>query len=145
MSSDNIHYFFQELIKNIITLSSPAEKQIYIIGIGHTGDEMVIDFDTFYSGHKNHYLELGLLTLEQLRSLENFNEFLDEKCVNKSGEFFMSRSELKLNKTWDEIRCEAKKLLILLNKDQMDIEVKRDVKGNVEHTRTKLISKDRIP
>jgi hypothetical protein len=139
MRQDLIQYHFEELIKTIITLSSPAERQIFIIGIGHTGDEMVIDFDTHYKEHIDHYLSTGLLTLEHANSLKQYDDFLSERCAGQPVEFFLDQLELKTNSIWAEIRIESKKLLKALNKEHLGLEVWREVNGEIEHTKTKLI------
>ena len=140
MDKGVIQYHFEELIKTLITLSSSADRQIYIIGMGHTGVEMVNDFDAYYRDFINHYLELGFLTLEQSKSLNKFNEYLDGICNSQSDGFFYDRLEVKTNVIWEEIRTESKKLLMILNKDHLDIEVIREIKDNIEITKMKLIN-----
>ncbi|KOR90383.1 hypothetical protein [Paenibacillus solani] len=142
MEQEFIQYHFEELIKTIITLSSPADRQIYIIDIGHTGDEMVIDFDTHYKDLLVYYLNTGLLTSEQAKSLKRYDDFLNQKCAGQPVEFFLDRLELKTNNIWEEIRNESKKLLKTLDKEDLVLEVWREVNGDIEHTKTKLIRSD---
>ncbi|WP_059053618.1 hypothetical protein [Paenibacillus senegalimassiliensis] len=142
MNKELIMYHFEEFIKALITLSLSAEKQIHIIGIGHTGDEMVIDFDTFYRDHIDSYIKEGLISTKQAVLLEAFDNFLEVQSLNQPPEFFLDRKILKESQVWEDIRIETKKLLRALNRADWDIRVHRRVDGNVEHTKTEIIKKD---
>ncbi|MNP51860.1 hypothetical protein D3C76_1462100 [compost metagenome] len=142
MTEEIIHYHFEELIKTIVTLSQTAEKQMYIMGFGHVGDEMVIDFEAHFSDHISIYLETGLITLEHFKYLNDYNDYLDRKLEGQTAKFFIDRQELMTNSIWEEIRLESKKLLKLLDRADLDIEVFREVHGNIEWTKTKLINKN---
>lgn len=48
IDSNLIYWKYGELIKNLITLSSQAEKQVEVIGHGAVCDEMAEDFDTYF-------------------------------------------------------------------------------------------------
>lgn len=139
MDKNIVLYHFDELIKTLITLSSSAEKQKYIMGYGHVGDEMIIDFDSHFIGMANHYVETGLLTDNEIKKLEEYDRFLSEKCNREEVDFFTDIDELKNNSLWEEFRTETSKLLKSLNKDNLDIEVTREVDKNIEWTKTKLI------
>lgn len=67
------------------------------------------------------------------------DRFLSEKCNREEVDFFTDIDELKNNSAWEEIRTETSKLLKCLNKDNLDIEVTREVDKNIEWTKTKLI------
>jgi len=142
MNKELIMYHFEEFIKALITLSLPAEKQIHIIGIGHTGDEMVIDFDTFYREHIDYYIKEGLISTKQAVLSEAFDNFLEAQCLNQPPEFFLDRKVLKESQVWEDIRIETKKLLLELDRADWDIRVHRRVDGNIEHTKTEIIKKD---
>lgn len=82
MDKEIVQYHYDELIKSLVTLASPAEKQKYIMGYGHVGDGMIIEFESHY--------KLGFFT-----------------------DFF-------------------------LDKDNLDIEITREVEDNIEWTRNRL-------
>lgn len=46
---ETVYWKFNELIKLLITLSLPSNKQKEIMGYGAVTDEMAIDFETYYT------------------------------------------------------------------------------------------------
>lgn len=140
MDKEIIQYHFDELLKTLIILSSPAEKQKYIMGFGNVGEDMLVDFDSHFNGDMgNHYVETGLLSVNQVKKLEEYDRFIDKKCKGQTTDVFTNFDELKNNSIWEEIRTETDILLKYLTKDKMDIEVKRKMDKNIEWTKTKLI------
>jgi len=47
-----MQYHYEELIKTLIILSSPSEKQIEMMGHGCVGDEMLMEFEWHYRDQK---------------------------------------------------------------------------------------------
>ncbi|MDQ0913888.1 hypothetical protein [Paenibacillus sp. V4I5] len=140
MEEKMVLYHFEELIKTLITLSFSAEKQKFIIGIGNVADELVIDFDTHFNEKLAIlYIEIGMLSTNDIMKLNEYNKVLNEKCFSQEADFFTDFEELIINPVWEEIRYESSRLLKSLNKDNLDIEVTREVTNNVEWTKTKLI------
>lgn len=142
MDKEIIQYHFDELLKTLIILSSPAEKQKYIMGFGNVGEDMLVDFDSHFNGvMANHYVETGFLSINEVKRLEEYDSFLDKKCNGQTTDVFINFDELKNNLVWKEIRTETFKLLKYLTKDNLDIEVTREIDKNIEWTKTKLIKK----
>lgn len=139
MDKEIVQYHYDELIKSLVTLASPAEKQKYIMGYGHVGDGMIIEFESHYNlGMAEYYQNLGIFSDNQLQRLDDYDKFLDEKCDKQELEFFTDFNQLKSNAIWEEIRDETSKLLRFLDKDNLDIEITREVEDNIELTRTRL-------
>ena len=140
MNNEMIQYHFEELIKTLITLASSADRQIEIMGYGFVGDDMLIDFETHYE-HSEFYLNHGLVSENQFKSINEFNDLLDIWLESQSDDFTLDPYELHNNKVWEDIRLEAKKLLEILEMDHLDLTFTRKTDGNLEWTKTKLINK----
>ncbi|GGA16717.1 hypothetical protein GCM10008018_71440 [Paenibacillus marchantiophytorum] len=139
MEKDIVQYHYDELIKSLVTLSSPAEKQKYIMGYGHVGDDMIIEFENHYNlGMADYYFDIGLFTDNQLQKIDDYDKFLDEKSGEQELDFFTDFDQLNSNPIWEEIRVETSKLLRFFDKDNLDIEVTREVDNKIELTRTRL-------
>ncbi|HHY72089.1 MAG TPA: hypothetical protein GX497_02450 [Bacillus bacterium] len=142
MDKEIIQYHFDELLKTLIILSSPAEKQKDIMGFGNVGEDMLVDFESHFNGViANHYVETGFLSANEIKKLEEYDRFLDKKCNGQVIEVFTNFDKLKNNSVWEEIRTETFKLLKYISKDNLDIEITREIDKNLEWTITKLIKK----
>jgi hypothetical protein len=142
MDKEIIQYHFDELLKTLIILFSPAEKQKYIMGFGNVGEDMLIDFDSNFNGvMAYHYVENGFLSGNEVKKIEEYDRFLDKKCNGQTTDVFTNFDELKNTSVWKEVRPETFKLLKYLTKDNLDIEVTREIDKNIEWTKTKLIKK----
>ena len=112
---------------SIITLASPAEKQIEIIGIGITGDEMLIDFDSSLTWVKDNYVNNGYFSEKNIKKLNEFDKYLDEVIKGQKEDFFVDNNELINNPIWEEIREKAKALLKDLEMSNLDITLDRTI------------------
>lgn len=122
-----VRWKFGELIKNLITLSSSAERQAEIIGIGATCDEMVMDFETYFTLEYQNYLDSGLLTISQVEELKELDKYFDDRSGDKSPEFwddFLLETSLE----WKNVRQKAKTILKTLNMLDLTIEYDRTEK-----------------
>jgi len=124
---DITKYWCEELIMSIITLASPAEKQIEIIGIGITGDEMLIDFDSSLTWVKDNYVNNGYFSEKNIKKLNEFDKYLDEVIKGQKEDFFVDNNELINNPIWEEIREKAKALLKDLEMSNLDITLDRTI------------------
>ncbi len=146
---EGAQYNFEELIKNLITLSSPAEKQKYIMGFGAIADEMAEDFDTRYTLAKQQYIDRSWLTNEQIHELDNLDKFMDDRSGNKNPDFW-DDDNLQDHPDWQYIRAKSRDILKMLDKDDLDVEIERTTeqgksdKGKplvIERTFAKLVKK----
>lgn len=127
-NDDNlVRWKFGELIKNLVTLSSSAERQVEIIGIGATCDEMVIDFDTYFTLEYQRYLDSGLLTYSQTEKLRELDKYFEERSVDKSPDFW---DDFLLNTSpdWQAVRKMAKSILEMLEMQDLIIDFERTEK-----------------
>lgn len=144
---ENLAYWkFGELIKNLITLSSDAPRQIELIGYGAVADEMALDFDTYYTLSYEKYMDFQLLTIEQKTELDELDKYLEDRSGDKSPEFW-DDFKLDINPDWNWVRLKAKNILKLLKMSNLSIDFVRTEKydnfGNLtmQTTKTRLINK----
>jgi hypothetical protein len=121
----NLAYWkFSELIKNLITLSSDAPKQIELIGYGAVADEMAIDFETYYSLSYQSYLDFKLLTIDQKIELDELDKYLEDRSGDKNPDFW-NDFKIDLNPDWNWVRLKAKNILGLLKMDSLSVDFDR--------------------
>lgn len=138
------HWKFSELIKNLITLSSDAPRQIELIGYGAVAEEMATDFDTYYTLSYQSYIDFKLLTNDQKTELDELDKYLEDRSGDKSPGFW-DDFILDIHPDWNWIRLKAKSILGLLNMDDLSIDFDRtekfDNSGNLtmQTTKTRLI------
>lgn len=126
---------FCELIKNLLTLSSDADRQCEIIGIGAVCDEMAVDFETYFSHSYKLYLEHHLLTPEQMEALQDLDAFFEAR----SGSDFWDDFLLDTHPDWQAVRQKAKAILKLLGMQDLAIEFDREEKHEMTALGEKLI------
>ncbi len=127
-NEDNlVRWKFGELIKNLITLSSSANRQSDIIGIGAICDEMAINFETYFTLSYKNYLDNELLTIDQIEALKELDTFFDERSGDKSPEFW-DDFLLDTNPEWQIVRQKAKIILELIGMLFLTIEFDREEK-----------------
>lgn len=112
---------FGELIKNLIIISSDADTQRYIIGIGTAPDEMALDFDSYFTLSYNQYLDNRLLIKDAFDELMLLNDIFERYSVDKSSDFW-DDSLLDTNNDWSIVRNKAKRILEIMGWDNLDIE-----------------------
>lgn len=112
---------FGELVKNLITIASNADKQIYIIGMGLVTDEMALDFESYFTLSYKQYLNLQLLNKEAFNELLLLDNFFEERSGDKDPDFW-DESLLGTNNDWNIVRQKAKSILLFMGMDNLDIE-----------------------
>ncbi|GEM_PF-2128244 len=138
-NDDNlIRWKFGELIKNLVTLSSQAERQAEIIGIGATCDEMAIDFDTYFTLEYHGYLKSGLLTSSQVEKLKELDKYFEKRSGDKSPDFW-DDFLLETSSEWQDVREMAKSILETLNMQDFTIEFYRTEKYEKTNKGKRLI------
>lgn len=128
MDVNTLIYFYEELIISLVVLSLPGERQCEITGIGCVGDEILIDFETYYTHVKNEYIEYNLLNLEEIKLLNNFEVYL-KKFDNLDEDFYWDRDQIINHLLWQELRIEAKSLLSRLFNVSYDVIIKREIQS----------------
>ena len=141
-----VRWKFGELIKNLVTLSSSAERQAEIIGIGATCDEMAIDFDTYFTLEYQNYLDSGLLTISQVEKLKELDKYFEDRSGDKSPDFW-DDFLLETNPEWQYVRRMAKNILEALNMIDLTIEFDRTEKYEItrltmQTTKTRLVKQN---
>ncbi len=149
--SDTLSWQFEELVKTLLTLSSPAEKQREICGISCPGDDMANDFDSYYTLCKSQYIDRGYLTSLQIEALDKLDKFLEDRSGQQYEEFWCNSTSLDQHKDWETIRELAKNCLDVLGKTDFDIVVEHtfehDVSNDgkevtIQHTKTQSVPKN---
>lgn len=117
-------YKFAELIKNLITLSSNAERQIEIIGYGAVCDEMAEDFHTYFTLSFNSYVEYGLIETDQVVKLTDLDVFLEQRSGDKSLEFWDDLT-LATDPEWNLVRQMSFSILKSMGMDGFSLKFDR--------------------
>lgn len=122
---------FKELIKNLIILSLPVKEQLDIMGYGCIGDEMAIDFGTYYSDRINEYIRNNIIDKEQKKYIDKIEDFFNERGgKDEYMGFWLDNEELSTNSDWDKIRDMAKECLKVLKKDHLALKASIENKSN---------------
>lgn len=129
---------FCELIKTLITLSSNVEKQNEIIGYGAVCDEMVIDFESYFTLTVDQYRNFNLLTEPQLKKLEELDQFFENRSGDKSPDFW-DDFLLATSNEWELVRHKAKDILKLMEMEDFQLEIEREEKFKETNKGKKLI------
>lgn len=143
-----VESYFQELIKAIISLSLPAEKQREIHGFGFAGEEMVQEFRNLFLPFKDLYHEHRIVNDGQMPFLETLNTLLEEKAASEPEEFW---DQLESAGEWNRIRNMAIESLSALGKGHLTLNITkmsvsvptksgRDV--TIQQTTTELVEKE---
>lgn len=147
--SNLIFWKFGEFIKTLITLSSDAKRQAEIIGVGAVCEEMVADFDSYFTLSCQTYIDKHLLTEYQAKKLKELDDHLNERGGGKTPDFW-DDSLLDTNPNWLIVRQKAKTILELLGMQDLTIEFDREEKYEttddgkrlaIQTTKTRLIRK----
>jgi hypothetical protein len=142
MEIETLSYFYEELIISLVVLSLSGERQCEITGVGCVGDEILIDFETYYSNVKKEYIEYNFFNLDEIKILDDFDTYL-KKFDNLDDDFYWDRDQIKNHPLWEELRVEAKSLINILFDVSYDVIIERDTKSLdgkfIEYTRRKLV------
>jgi len=123
LTEDNlIKWHFDELLKTLITLSSPADRQAEIMGFGNANSEMVEDFVWHYIETKDDLTTELILIEPQTIVLDNITKLID-KHSGKPEDNFWNPEQLKTHSDWTTIRKIATEVLILLGKDNLQLKI----------------------
>ncbi|WP_433832813.1 hypothetical protein [Flavobacterium anhuiense] len=141
----NLAYWkFAELIKTLITLSSDAERQSEIIGYGLVCDEMVEDFELYFTLAVELYKRFNLLTDFQIEKLSELEYYFDSRSGVRLLDFW-NDSLLETSEEWQIFRQMAKNILELLGMQNLKIEFERKESINqkiiVQSTKIRLVKK----
>jgi len=122
--TNNLLWQFNELIKNLISMSMPLEKQIDFYGLGVTADEMLEDFNSYYSLNKSRFFEKGLINEEIKASLEDIDNLTDKWTSEKDEDFWFEME--KHENDWNILREMAKSTLKKMELDNLTVMVKHE-------------------
>jgi len=145
MEINTIFYLYEELIISLVVLSLPGERQCEITGIGCVGDEILIDFESYYTHVKKQYIEYSIFNSEEIKLLDNFELYL-KKFNNLYEDFYWDRNQIINHPLWQELRVETRSLLSTLFDVSYDVVIKRETQSIggklIECTKRKLIETD---
>lgn len=124
---NNLKNEFNSLIKTLILLKSPYEEQIEYSGnLIPFGEDVVGDFEAFYCLPKKDFVAEKFLNKEQIKKLDELDNFLTEKSYNESDDFWTDYSILKSHPDWEIIRKLARECLGILEKENLYLEIKKE-------------------
>lgn len=125
IDSNLVCWKFAELIKSLVTLSESAGRQMEIIGIGATCDEMALDFDNYFTLEFETYFNNGLLTVGQISMLKDLDAYFDERSGDKSPDFW-DDFLLETNPEWEVVRLKARSILADIGMQDLTLEFDRE-------------------
>lgn len=106
MALDNI---FENLQITVVILSLPAEEQIKAMFGGKVGDELLVDFETYYCENRERLTTAGRLTPREAEVLEELNAaFPTEGQDSLEVGFYADQQHLFTHPLWEVIRNKAK-------------------------------------
>jgi len=144
MNKSMIDYLYSELIITLVVFSLPGKRQCEITGFGCVGEEILIDFENYYTEKKEVYIENGLLNPRQIEQLDQFSVYL-EQFNGRNDDFYWDHEVIANHPLWENLRTESAKLLEDLFDVEYDVEIKltRKIKNGhmIEHLERKLVKK----
>ena len=150
VDTNQVTWNYWEFIKNLVTLSSPADQQREIIGFGAAADEMAIDFESYFTLNSQRYLDHKLLTEDQVTKLNTLDKFFDERSGDKMPEFWDDEI-LDSHPDWATVRKISQEILEHMEYGDLEIDIERTTeysksnKGEslmMESTKTRLKKKN---
>lgn len=111
---------YQQTLKLLVLLSSPATLQREAHGIGHAEEELAIDLEFHFTEHKKNMMQTELLNAEQLNLIEEIEHILTQKSSDQDETFWHG---LEGHPDWQTIRVLASTALIALGKENLTIKV----------------------
>jgi len=141
---------YGELVKALITLSSDANRQKELIGVGAVADEMAEDLNNYFTESCKQLKENRLLTDDLIIHLQKLDQFLDDRSGDRMHDFW-DDSKLESHPDWSIVRQMAKDVLVSMKMDHLDIDFDRTEKYKttnsgqqlvMQSTRTKLVNKE---
>ncbi|RVU00342.1 hypothetical protein EOD41_12730 [Mucilaginibacter limnophilus] len=121
---EGVYWKFDELVKNLIILSSTAERQKELMGHGCVADEMAEDFHSYFTLSKQEYLDAGLINQQQFDRLNELDQLLDNYSGDQNPDFWDDQ-QLSSNEDWKVLRKIARDILELLGKSDLEISYER--------------------
>ena len=140
----NLDWQYEQLLITLIALKSKPKRQREIYGFGHTEDEMVNDFDSYFTLRRKKLIEYGYIEKSIEEKLLVLDKFITLKSEEENEDFW---EELETHQDWETIRGMAKEILKEMGKNNLDIEVNHqneyDAEGNItmQRTESKIIEK----
>ena len=121
-------------------MKSSLKEQENFYGIGATADEMLEDFNSYYTLNKTRLLERKLINRESKGLLDQIDNLTD-KWTNEKDEDFWFEME-KYDAEWNELRQKAKLTLEMMNRGNLIAVVNHenefDKNGNITSQKTNV-------
>jgi hypothetical protein len=142
-----VQELFDGLLKHLIILSLPADYQKEYMGFGLTGDELALDFDTYYTLHKEQYLKEEFINQEQKIMLDALESFFEVRSGEHNEDFWEG---VNSHSDWGTVRTMAKDCIDALGKQDYGIKVRYEYdktyfdgqeQRNMHSTKTELVKK----
>ena len=129
---------YTEFLKVLVVLSLSFEEQKKLYGSGNLGDELVIDFESYYVLKKESYVKAGFLKKEEVSIIDKLDEFIEWKTDEADNSFWLNTR----HSDWDKIRALAKDALVKLGLEKLEINTSYSIRNDypviIEHIANKL-------
>jgi hypothetical protein len=143
--TDNLKWQFEELLKTLIAMKSSLKEQENFYGIGATADEMLEDFNSYYTLNKTRLLERELINSESKNLLDQIDNLTDKWTSEKDEDFWFEME--KYDAEWNELRQKAKLTLEVMNRGDLiaivNHENEFDKDGNILSQKTNVKLKEK--
>lgn len=138
----NLEEEFERLVMTLIAMKSTPKRQREIYGVDQAEEEMINDFDSYYTLLRDSLLAYAFLNNAIDAKLNKLDAFVEKKSKDKANKFWES---LETSPDWEKIRSMATEILMEMGKDDLHLKVKHtheiDEYGNIEQqiTESKLV------
>jgi len=143
--TDNLKWQFEELLKTLIAMKSPLKEQENFYGIGATADEILEDFNSYYTLNKNRFIERQFIDNDSKNLLDQIDNLTDKWTKEKDEDFWFEME--KYDSEWNELRQKAKLTLEMMNRDNLIAVVNQenefDKNGNILSQKTNIKLKEK--
>ena len=125
-----VYWHFSQLIVVLIALSSEVEQQLHILDTGFTIDEIVSDFEIYFTQREHlSYDRHGLLTVGQMEKLWALSRFFEERSGDKCPDFWNDDPLIvSTSPDWQTMRSAAKEILVDLHMEKLTLEMGQRIK-----------------
>ncbi len=128
MEKNSLNRQFEELVITLIAMTLPVKLQKNYYGIGFAGDEMAIDFETYYTLNRSQFVESNLIDKAAAEALDEIDNLLDFWTDEKEESFWFEIDQYQSD--WDVLRNKANQTLKVLEKDHLTIDFQHEVQYN---------------
>jgi hypothetical protein len=120
---DNIKHHYEEILKLLIIIASPADIQLAAYGLGNVEEEIAFDLEFHFKDRGSYQIESGFLSFDEAEAISKIDQLFEARSGNDDDGFLL---ELQTHKDWRLLRTMAKEVLIFMGKENLAIDIKTE-------------------